>query len=70
MSRPLAPTTSDLAIEDNVADAEHQLTRAELDGSDAAFAAWARAWGRPAIEALREFHDQNDDDYSIEDLFT
>ncbi len=45
----------DLTDELNINDAEAWLARAEGKG-EAALAAWAREWGRPAVQGLRELH--------------
>lgn len=43
-------TMQDLAVPGHVEDARHQLNRAIDRGDEAALAAWARRWGRGALE--------------------
>lgn len=49
-------TLRDLSDAENVKDAAYEFTLAEAKGSDA-LAEWARTWGQPACDALREAAD-------------
>ena len=55
-------TLHDLTDRLNLADARSRYDRAELAGTDAALAAWAREWGRPAMDVCDEFIAADDDE--------
>ncbi len=59
-----SPSLTDLTDDRNIEDAAYELDRAEAAG-EAALAAWARKWGRDAIDALRDFEPVT----SLGDLF-
>lgn len=55
----------ELTSESDIADARLALDRC---ATDADFSAWARTWGRPAIEGLRELTARGrTDHYDMED---
>lgn len=55
----LSPSSTDCDEACNRDEAYHQLVAAEIAG-DAAMLAWAKTWGRPVTEALRNAPSQDD----------
>lgn len=53
-------TYRDLTSSVEIDEARHQIDRALLDGEATTLAAWAREWGRPAVEALRSLKDASE----------